>query len=176
MTRDSTRVISEVGLISAGSLGAPHGIFVLQDFEGSGFEAAAAADGLAAGAGGAEGAVPGSSTSKQRRSCCWRCQSCTEYPSVLAVYGYCCLACIMVYLLLVCSDVAYPWLLKADARMVLVCHNDASGREVCSERWNHTMPPFSEQYNLLMMITSVPGLSNGSNATAECVLPSLTCD
>ena len=177
MTRDSTRVTSEVGLISAGSLGAPQGIFVLQDFEGSGFEAAAAADGLAAGAGGAEGAVPGSSTSKQRRSCCWRCQSCTEYPTVLAVYVYCCLACIMVYLLLVCSDVAYPWLLAANPHPEFGCQYDSYGKVVfCGDRWHHTLPPFSEQYNLLMMITSVPGLSKGSNATAECVLPSLTCD
>jgi hypothetical protein len=168
MTRDSMGVTP--GFASAGS---PAGVFVLQQIESSGFEAAAAADALA---GGAEGAMPGSRNSKQSRGCCWRCKSCTEYPTVLAVYVYCCLACIMVYLLLVCSDVAYPWLLSAQPHMGFDCHYDAYGRQVCGDRWKHTLPPFSEQYNLLMMITSVPGLSNGSNATTECVLPSLTCD
>jgi hypothetical protein len=170
MTRDSIGVTP--GFTKAGS---PVGAFVLQDIEYSGFEAAATEDAFAAGGVDAERAVLGSSTSKQSRGCCWRCQSCTEYPTVLAVYVYCCLACIMVYLLLVCSDVAYPWLMAAVAGPVIVCRRNAYGNEVCREQWNHTLPPFSEQYNLLMMITSVPGLSNMSNATADCVLPSLTC-
>jgi hypothetical protein len=170
MTRDSAEVTPGLDLTSAGS---PAGIFVFQQSGSSGCEAAAAADALAADA---EGTVPDNSTSKQRRNCCWRCQSCTEYPTVLAVYVYCCLGCIMVYLLLVCSDVAYPWLLSAEKHPEQYCYNDASGMQVCSSWWNHTPPAFSEQYNLVMMIGHVQGLSNITDATAGCVLPSLTCD
>jgi hypothetical protein len=38
------------------------------------------------------------------------------------------------------------------------------------------MPPYSKEYNLLMMITSVPGLLNVSDAAKDYVLPSLTCE
>ena len=154
---------------SAGASGSPQIRSVSSD-------AAVAADTSVAGVVSAGGLLPASSNSKDSGGCCWSCQSCTDYPSVLAVYVYCCLGCLVVYLLLVCSDVAYPWLLSADARTVRLCNYDASGVPVCREYWNHTMPPFSQQYNPLMMIRSVPGLSNGTNATADCVLPSLTCE
>jgi hypothetical protein len=120
--------------------------------------------------------LPDSSTSKQKHGCCWRCQSCTEYPTVLAVYVYCCLGCLIVYMLLVCSDIAYPWLLSARIYMDQVCEYPEGGRRTCRNVWYHILPSFSEQYNLLMMIRSVPGLSSSSGASAECVLPSLTCD
>jgi hypothetical protein len=174
MTRDSTEVTPGVGLSGAGSSA---GACVSQQSGSLCSEAAAAVD--------APAAAPVSSTSKQYvdkwdgccwRQQCWRCQSCTEYPTVLAVYVYCCLGCIMVYLLLVCSDVAYPWLLSAVMRMERICNGrDAYGVPNCTDWWNHTLPPFGQEYNLLMMITSVPGLSNVSNAASDCVLPSLTC-
>ena len=168
MTRDSAVVNPGDGLTGDGSSA---GVDVSQQSASSCSEAAAAVD--------APAAAPVSSTSNwQWDGCCWRCQSCTEYPTVLAVYVYCWLGCIMVYLLLVCTDVAYPWLLSAVMRMERICDGrDADGfPSNCSNWWNHTLPPFSQEYNLLMMITSVPGLSNASNAVNDCVLPSLTCD
>jgi hypothetical protein len=176
MTRDSMGVTPGVGSTGAGSSA---GVLPPQQSDSSGFEAAAAVD--------APAAAPVSNTSKQYvdmwDGCCWRraqhaCHSCTEYPTVLAVYVYCCLGCIMVYLLLVCTDVAYPWLLSAVMRMERICDGrDAFGKPAnCTNWWNHTLPPFSQEFNLLMMITSVPGLSNVSNAVNDCVLPSLTCD
>jgi hypothetical protein len=130
-------------------------------------------------ASGAAGVQAGDSTVTSNGRCgycCWRCRSCTEYPTVLAVYVYCCLGCIMVYLLLVCSDVTYPWLLASYSSMERTCDRvDASGAPVCRDWWDHTMPPYSKEYNLLMMITSVPGLLNVSDAAKDCVLSSLTC-
>jgi hypothetical protein len=173
MTRDTTK--GDPGSASAGA-----GLFAsasMAQHSGSMVPSAAAvatAADTAAGVDGDDGLQPSSSTSKQRCGCCWRFRNCTEYPTVLAVYVYCCLGCLLVYLVLVCSDVAYPWLLAADKRTVYVCSPASrNGREVCSSYYTYTLPPFREQYSLLMMIEA---WSKGSNAAYDCVLPSLICE
>jgi hypothetical protein len=176
MTRDSTGVGRESSLAGSGLLGSsPITECESQQSKPSGSGAAAASADTVAGEEG--GVLPGSSTSKQRHGCCWRCQSCTEYPTVLAVYVYCLLGCIMVYLLLVCSDVVYPWLLAASTGLRGDCSTvGPDGMRRCRTYWSHILPSYSKQFNLLMMITSVPGLSARSSAIADCVLPSLTCE
>jgi hypothetical protein len=150
MTRDSIGV--SPGSSTAGAALLASALKSQQSGPSASEAAGAAGAGTAATVAGVQGGVEAGDstvTSNGRCGCCcWRCQSCTGYPTVLAVYVYCCLGCIMVYLLLVCSDVAYPWL---------------------------ALPPYSKEYNLLMMITSVPGFSNVSDAAKDCVLPSLTC-
>lgn len=182
MTRDSTGGGPESNLAGGGLLASASSIECdsqQRGSSGSGAAAVAAADTAATVDGDEGGVLHGSSssnTSKQRSGCCWRCQSCTEYPTVLAVYVYCCLGCIMAYLLLVCSDVIYPWLMAASKGMQTYCSPvDPASRPRCSEQWYHDLPPFRGDYNLLVMITSVPKSSDRSNAAADCVLPSLTC-